>query len=517
MSQNKRNSKTQGDPFVNTALINHPSNYRPRPELPPRPETTSDIPSLLVNHAPMSELPTKLDKGRPSPPGMLTSATRSNEEHPYKISGSGLPSSPSLAPLCSPRKNKSGEFLHMNTLSLNAPLGQDIDALTRKSHRLDINTRRGATLTELLDNSTTNRRPPCDTSCCQVINANYDGKVFDICAGRVCSAGQLTRVWNLTTGKLLLSLALGEREGKATAIAFKPAVKPDQEGSRLWIGTSYGNVHEVDIMRQRVVSSGLYPHTGRVVMSIHRFQNSMWTLDDDGTLQVWPPNSNGMPMLENRPITRKLPRGHSFSMVIRGILWVAVGREIQILRPSANDLGEFKITQQPYNQTGVGEITSGAVISDQLDKVYFGHSDGKITTYSIADYVCLGVVNASVYKINCLVGAGMHLWAGYNTGNICVYDVKSRPWKIIKEWHAHEGPVVNLSVDQSGLWISGRLRVGSVSLDNTIRIWDGLLEEDWLGLSMIAFLNLSLTLLQNLNCMITTRLGVISGKLKQSL
>ncbi|KAL8983169.1 MAG: hypothetical protein Q9177_005053, partial [Variospora cf. flavescens] len=180
-------------------------------------------------------------------------------------------------------------------------------------------------------------------------------------------------------------------------------------------------------------------------------------------------------------------------MVIRGILWVAVGREIQIFRPSANDLGEYKITQQPYNQTGVGEITSGAVISDQLDKVYFGHSDGKITTYSIADYVCLGVVNASVYKINCLVGAGMHLWAGYNTGNICVYDVKSRPWKIIKEWHAHEGPVVNLSVDQSGLWISGRLRVGSVSLDNTIRIWDGLLEEDWLGLSIIAFLKLSLT------------------------
>ncbi|KAL9018960.1 MAG: hypothetical protein Q9185_003749 [Variospora sp. 1 TL-2023] len=185
-------------------------------------------------------------------------------------------------------------------------------------------------------------------------------------------------------------------------------------------------------------------------------------------------------MLENRPITRKLPRGHSFSMVIRGILWVAVGREIQIFRPSANDLGEYKITQQSYNQAGVGEITSGAVISDQLDKVYFGHSDGKITTYSIADYVCLGVINASVYKINCLVGAGMHLWAGYNTGNICVYDVKSRPWKIIKEWHAHEGPVVNLSVDQSGLWISGRLRVGSVSLDNTIRIWDGLLEEDWL-------------------------------------
>ncbi|KAI4085891.1 MAG: hypothetical protein LQ344_008040 [Seirophora lacunosa] len=103
------------------------------------------------------------------------------------------------------------------------------------------------------------------------------------------------------------------------------------------------------------------------------------------------------------------------------------------------------------------------------------------------------VVNASVYKINCLVGAGMHLWAGFNTGNICVYDVQSRPWKMIKEWHAHEGPVVNLSVDQTGLWVSGRLRVGSVSLDNTIRIWDVLLEEDWLGLSIAASLTKSLT------------------------
>lgn len=348
-------------------------------------------------------------------------------------------------------------------------------------------------VTESLDGSGTNRRPPCDTTCCQVINANFDSKLFDICAGRACSAGQLTRVWDLSSGKLLLSLSLGEREGKATAIAFKPAVKTYEEGSRLWIGTSHGNVHEVDIVRQKIVSSGLYPHTPRGVMKIHRFQNSMWTLDDDGTLLIWPPDKNGLPTLESKPITRNLPRGYSFSIVITGILWVAIGRSIQIFRPSASDLGEFTVTQESFNQPGTGEITSGAVVSDQLDRVHFSHSDGKITTYSITNYACLGVVNASVYKINCLVGAGMHLWAGFNTGNICVYDVQSRPWKMIKEWHAHEGPVVNLSVDQTGLWVSGRLRVGSVSLDNTIRIWDVLLEEDWLGLSIAASLTKSLT------------------------
>ncbi|KAL8646668.1 MAG: hypothetical protein Q9210_006004 [Variospora velana] len=61
-SQNKRQSKTQGNPFVNTALVDHPSNSRPRPELPPRPETTSGSLSLAVNHAPMSGLPTTFDK-----------------------------------------------------------------------------------------------------------------------------------------------------------------------------------------------------------------------------------------------------------------------------------------------------------------------------------------------------------------------------------------------------------------------------------------------------------------------
>lgn len=379
---------------------------------------------------------------------------------------------------------QSNQLLRSNTLPPDTSLLQNTQASTANSNSLDTGTpRSGYPAHEFPDGSTSSRRPPCINSGSQAVHANYDSKFFDMCAGRACSTGQLTRVWDLSSGKVLLNLALSEREVKATAIAFKPASKTDEEGLRLWIGTSHGNLHEVEVMSHRIVASGLNPHSGREVVRIHRCENSMWTLDEDGTLHVWPPKDSGLPTLDSNPLTRKLPRGQSFSVVIGGLLWVAIGREIQVYRPSASNPGEFKPAQQPPSQPGVGEITSGAVTGDQLDKVYFSHSDGKVTIYSIADYACLGVVNASVYKINCLVGAGAHLWAGYNTGKICVYDTRTRPWKIVKEWHAHEGPVANLAVDRPGLWISGVLRVGSISLDNTIKIWDGLLEEDWLRTS----------------------------------
>ncbi|KAL8704649.1 MAG: hypothetical protein Q9201_002183 [Fulgogasparrea decipioides] len=279
---------------------------------------------------------------------------------------------------------------------------------------------------------------------------------------------------------MVLSTALGERDVRATALAFRPGSKWDEEGSRLWIGTNYGDMKEIDVSTHKVVASRLNIHNGRQIIKIFRYQNTMWTLDEDGTLYVWPPTDSGLPTLEGDPVKCRLPRGHTFSIVIKGVLWLAIGREIRVFKPSASQSEEFNLRQQPFSQPGVSDITSGAAIAGQLDKVYFGHSDGKITIYSANDYKCLGIVNVSVYKINCLAGAGEHLWAGYNTGKLCVYDTQVRPWKVIKDWHAHEGPVTKLLVDRSSLWMSGLLRVGSVSLDNTIRLWDGLLTGDWL-------------------------------------
>lgn len=463
-----------------------------RPALPPRPDVASRFPTTEVQYAPVFR-PAKTSKGRE---GVLELQQPTSTVGPVVQQSQSLPPEtlrhdPGLKPSRPPTI-----MLAASGPTPNRPLRIAIaksdtnhhesnQALTGASYSPDVSSSQsGFSTSESPDWSHANRRPPCARGGNRAIYANYDSKVFDICAGKACSAGQLTRVWDLSSGRMVLSLNLGEREARVTALAFKPASKTEEEGSRLWIGTNYGDLHEVDIMRHKIVSSRPNTHSGREVIRIHRYQNKMWTLDEDGSLYVWPPDDSGLPTLESRPITRKLPRGHNFSIVIRGVLWIAVGNELQIFRPSVNELGEFKPAQQPSSQLGVGEITSGAVIGDQLDKVYFSHSDGKITTYSVADYKCLGIINASVYKINCLVGAGSHLWAGYNTGKICVYDTQSRPWRVMKEWHAHEGPVANISVDQTGLWMSGLLRVGSMSLDNTIKLWDGLLEEDWLGTNM---------------------------------
>ncbi|KAL8819185.1 MAG: hypothetical protein Q9223_002338 [Gallowayella weberi] len=332
-----------------------------------------------------------------------------------------------------------------------------------------------------LDSSKSSRRPPwAKNSGSHVIHTNYDTKLFDMCAGHACCAGQLMRVWNLSSGKLELSLAIGERDVKATALAFKPGSKSTDEGSRLWIGTNYGDLLEIDIVTHKVIFNKSKAHSGREVVKIHRYQNTMWTLDEEGTLLVWPPSDGGLPTLDTRPTTHKVPRGHITSVVIGGLLWLATGKLVRVFRPSADVSEHIDVEQQPFSQPGVGEITSCAVVESQLDKVYFGHTDGNISMYSTINLACLGILSISVYKINCLVGAGSHLWAGYNTGKICVYDVQSQPWRVIKDYHAHEGPVVSMSVDKSSLWLSGQLRIGSLSLDNTIRLWDGLLEQDWL-------------------------------------
>jgi WD40 repeat protein len=93
----------------------------------------------------------------------------------------------------------------------------------------------------------------------------------------------------------------------------------------------------------------------------------------------------------------------------------------------------------------------------------------------------LAVVNVSVYKINCLSMVGDYLWAAYKTGMIYVYDVKTNPWTVKKDWRAHDSPVSAFVLDTSSVWTMNRLQVTSLGTDNCIRLWDGMLEDDWLG------------------------------------
>jgi len=275
---------------------------------------------------------------------------------------------------------------------------------------------------------------------------------------------------------------------KATAIAFRPAKEVEDEGKRFWIGTNIGDLHEVDIPTQSVVASKGNAHPRSAIIKIFRYASEMWSLDEEGRIHIWPPDETGSPTLAQTPNTYRVPRGHTFSIISGTHLWVATGKEIRVFQRTNDNTYFTQPLQRPLSQPNIGEVTSGAIISSQPDKIYFGHTDGKVSIYAKKDFSCLGVVSVSLYKISSLVGVGDHLWAGYITGMIYVYDTTSQPWKVMKDWHAHDNAIAGINVDRSSIWKLDRLQVASLGQDNALKIWDGMLKDDWLGMTL--FINL---------------------------
>ncbi|KAF9886763.1 hypothetical protein FE257_011140 [Aspergillus nanangensis] len=336
------------------------------------------------------------------------------------------------------------------------------------------------------DASFANRRPPILRSGPQEIPTRYDTRLMDVCGKHVCTTGYITRVWDLTSGEQIVNINHAETV-KCLSLAFKPGVGLEDEGQRFWLGTNTGELYEVDVRTQGVVASRSYP-SRREVIKILRHKKDMWTLDDEGRLLVWPPDETGTPNLQysyHNPYDR-VARGHTFSMVVGDTLWLATGKEVHVYRPNARDDVSFRVLKRPLGSQHSGDVTSGAYTTKDGGRVYLGHADGKVTIYSPKDYACLAVVNVSVYKINCLGIVGDYLWAAYKTGMIYVYDTSTNPWVVRKDWRAHDSPVSGFLLDSSSVWTMNRLQVTSLGTDNCIRLWDGMLEDDWLESRMQA-------------------------------
>ncbi|KAJ2973939.1 hypothetical protein NUW58_g8814 [Xylaria curta] len=337
------------------------------------------------------------------------------------------------------------------------------------------------TTTVYPDASSVNRRPPYAKQGTHEIYTKYDTRKFDVCGEFVCTSGHLTRVWSLHDGELLVSFSHGEGI-KATSVAFKPGLNVNHEGSRLWIGNNIGEVMEADVATQSIVGNKSNIHGRFEVIKIFRHYNEMWTLDDSGTLHVWGPDSDGLPNLNNSPHqTYRLAKGHTFSIIVGEELWFAAGKEIRIFAPTVSGNNQVQVLMRPLISEGAGEITSGTVLKSQPGKVYFGHSDGKVSVYSQKDFTCISVLSISTYKINSLAGVGNYIWAAYNTGKISIYDVRSSPWAMKKEWQAHnDSPALRLIADTASFYRLGYQQVLSLGADNMVRAWDGLLQDDFL-------------------------------------
>jgi len=330
------------------------------------------------------------------------------------------------------------------------------------------------------DPSGVNRRPPYVKQGVHEIATKYDSRVFDVCGQLVCTTGHLTRVWSLLDGELLMSMSPGEGL-KATAVAFKPGANVDEEGMRLWIGNSVGDLIEADIANQSIADSKPAAHGRQEIIKIYRHFDELWTLDEGGTLHVWGPDEGGAPSLHSGPQqTYRVPKGHSFSMVVGDELWHATGKEVRVFLPTRDGKTQFQVLIRALYQEAAGDVTSGTLLPADPSKVFIGHVDGKVSVYSRKDYTCLGLIGASTHKISSLAGVGKHLWAGYNNGKVAVYDIGPTPWLVKKEWQAHDNPVVRLLADRASPYKLDRLQVASLGADNMVRVWDGLLQDDWL-------------------------------------
>ncbi|TGJ76431.1 hypothetical protein E0Z10_g10877 [Xylaria hypoxylon] len=331
------------------------------------------------------------------------------------------------------------------------------------------------------DPSRVNRRPPFAKQGVHEIYTKYDTRKFDVCGEYVCTSGHLTRVWNIHDGELLVSFSHGEGI-KATSVAFKPGMNVNQEGLRLWIGNNIGEVMEADVATQSIVGNKTTIHGRSEIIKIFRHFNEMWTLDEGGTLHVWGPDNDGLPNLNTSPHqTYRLAKGHTFSIIVGEELWYATGKEIRIFAPTVDGNNQVQVLMRPLISEGAGEITSGTVLKSQPGKIYFGHTDGKVSIYSQKDFTCLSILSISTYKINSLAGVGNYIWTAFNTGKISIYDVRSSPWAIKKDWQAHnDSPALRLIADHASFYRLGRQQVLSLGADNMVRAWDGLLQDDFL-------------------------------------
>ena len=444
-----------------------------RPTLPPRPKN-----GLFSLHIRKNSL-----RGRSASPPRASNITSAAFENTPHVGFEPPPQRSHTVKGKSPVRHENG---HRSTASIASSAA--FTSHTRENYDNEDDSDDAAiaeqdSLSEYPDVSQANRRKPLFRVGPHEIHCKTDVRLFAVSGQYVCTASGSTRVWNVTTGECIMSLSHGETT-RITAIAFKPSVNVQDEGKVLWLGTSNGELLEVDIGTQRVVESRASAHTKKEIVKIHRHGYELWTLDEGGKLQVWAPDFSGIPNLRNSPTTFRVNNKHTYSLVVGSQLWIGAGKNVCVYNPSPDSRSD--ILGRPISPSKpTGDITCGTLVNSEPDKVFFGHSDGKVSIYSRSSFQCIDVVSVSLYKINSMCGVGDFLWTGFKTGMVYVYDVRSRPWRAIKDWQAHGAPVAEVVGDRTSIWKIDRLQVISLGSDNIIKIWDGMLEEDWLEAMMV--------------------------------
>jgi hypothetical protein len=92
------------------------------------------------------------------------------------------------------------------------------------------------------------------------------------------------------TGEVTHAISSQKSEAKVTAMAFVPALRKDLDSKFLLVGFSDGDLIMLNIFTGQILERRLSAHS-HAVQHILRYRNQLWTLDENGVLQIWHENA----------------------------------------------------------------------------------------------------------------------------------------------------------------------------------------------------------------------------------
>ncbi|KAF9932022.1 hypothetical protein FBU30_009086 [Linnemannia zychae] len=423
---------------------------------------------------------------------------------PARPNAKGFPNRPSgalsdqeVAPALPPKPSIRRRPQHTYGPGSHPPLGQAIDSETEagRNNTFAINHSStqpafGALATDGVfpDYSRSNRRLPLFSDSIEIHDIgqkSHGVRAFSISHEQVATATSNIRIYSLLTGENISSYG-HEKDTKPTALMFTQSRRPDSLGQYLWAGWNEGSLQVIDTRTKEVVEKKRAAHKGACITHIIRSKTQVWTVDDTGTVFVWPEDAMlGRPTIQSPLQSLTIPSKQICAIAVQDMLWSSDGSKINVVRVGP-DAGRSKLVPTSMDiPFGIGPLTCLATIAGS-GQVFSGHEDGKVIIWSIETREKVRIINVHAYRIMSLLGVGSYLWAGFATGKIYVLDLRPEVPVVMKDWQAHkDSGVATLQLDEEGLILGNRHQVGSCAENGEIKIWDGLMAKDRLTKGMV--------------------------------
>jgi hypothetical protein len=77
----------------------------------------------------------------------------------------------------------------------------------------------------------------------------------------------------------------------------------------------------------------------------------------------------------------------------------------------------------------------------------------------------------------------IHIWAGFSTGKIAIYDMSSEPLMQLKEFQAYSNSAIQaFCKSENAILQSSRYSIFSLSENGDFLEWDGYMIDDYIGM-----------------------------------